>query len=111
MEIDPGQFDYMQVAITTGVGPCLLQRLLEHFGNATEILSASPQQLSEIEGVGVGLARRLRSSEFRDQALRFGTQFLSNWIKSIDLSKRPFTLFGTESSDNTAFSANTQTLP
>jgi len=31
--------------------------------------------------------------EFRDQASRFGTQFLSIWIKSIDLSERPFTLF------------------
>ncbi|MEZ6151391.1 MAG: DNA-processing protein DprA [Pirellulaceae bacterium] len=69
MELDPGQLDYMQVAITTGVGPCLLQRLLDHFGTATDVLSASPQQLSEIEGVSVGLARRLRSSEFRDQAL------------------------------------------
>ena len=39
--------------------------------------------------------------EFRDQASRFGTQFLSIWIKSIDLSERPFTLFGTESSDST----------
>ena len=39
--------------------------------------------------------------EFRDQASRFGTQFLSSWIKSIDLSERPFTLIGTESSDST----------
>src|SRR5690606_11148167 len=69
MELAPEQLDYMQVAITTGVGPCLLGRLLEHFGTATDILSASPQQLSQVEGVGVGLARRLRSSEFRDATL------------------------------------------
>lgn len=69
MQIDGGQLDYMQVAITTGVGPCLLRRLLDHFGSATDVLSASPQHLSEVEGVGLQLARRLRSSEFRDQAL------------------------------------------
>ena len=69
MQLDRGKLDYMQLALTSGVGPCLLRRLLDHFGTASEVLSASPQQLSEVEGVGVALARRLRSTECRDQAL------------------------------------------
>src|SRR5215207_53342 len=30
--------------------------------------------------------------EFREQAERFGTEFLENWITEVDLSQRPFTL-------------------
>ena len=69
--MDPNheQLAYLQLALTTGVGPCLLQRLLERFGSATEALAASPQDLSHIDGLGLVLARRLRSTEFRDRAL------------------------------------------
>ncbi len=70
MEFAPAQIDYLQVALTTGVGPFVLARLLERFGNASAVLSASPMELSEVEGVGVTLARRLRSAEFRDNALQ-----------------------------------------
>ncbi|MDQ4122504.1 MAG: thioredoxin-disulfide reductase [Acidobacteriota bacterium] len=37
--------------------------------------------------------------EFRAQAERFGTEFLETWIDRVDLSKRPFTLYGKTSSD------------
>ena len=30
--------------------------------------------------------------EFREQARRFGTEFLVTWINEVDLSERPFTL-------------------
>ncbi len=39
--------------------------------------------------------------EFRDQATRFGTEILNVWIDKVDLSARPFTLFGKESVDST----------
>jgi thioredoxin reductase (NADPH) len=38
--------------------------------------------------------------EFRAQALRFGTQIINAWIDRVDLSHRPFTLFGKESEDS-----------
>src|SRR5829696_10504408 len=34
--------------------------------------------------------------EFRQQATRFGTEFLTTYIDRADLSKRPFTLYGKE---------------
>lgn len=68
--IDSHQLDYLQVVSTTGVGPQVLKNLLEHFHSATEVLAASPRELSEVDGVGVMLARRLRSNEFRDLALQ-----------------------------------------
>ena len=61
---------YLQVVLTTGVGPRLLERLLDRFGTASEVLQASPTSLSEVEGVGVALARRLRSGESQEQVAR-----------------------------------------
>jgi thioredoxin reductase (NADPH) len=39
-------------------------------------------------------------NEFRAQAERFGTKIINLWIDKVDLSKRPFTLFGKESADS-----------
>ncbi|MEZ5426805.1 MAG: thioredoxin-disulfide reductase [Pyrinomonadaceae bacterium] len=38
--------------------------------------------------------------QFRGQAARFGTQFLTTWIDRVDLAERPFTLYGKESEDS-----------
>lgn len=37
--------------------------------------------------------------QFRNQALRFGTEIINIWIDRVDLSERPFKLFGKESED------------
>lgn len=37
--------------------------------------------------------------QIRKQAARFGTEFLNTWIERVDLSKRPFTLYGKASRD------------
>lgn len=39
-------------------------------------------------------------TEFREQALRFGTKIVNVWIDSVDLSERPFKLFAKESQDS-----------
>jgi thioredoxin reductase len=38
--------------------------------------------------------------EFRQQAQRFGTEFMTTWIERVDLQHRPFTLYGKESQDS-----------
>lgn len=38
--------------------------------------------------------------EFREQALRFGTEIVNVWIDRVDLSERPFKLFAKESPDS-----------
>src|SRR4028119_694216 len=38
--------------------------------------------------------------EFRAQAVRFGTEFVETWIDRVDLSQRPFTLYGKSSADS-----------
>ncbi len=52
-------------------------------------------------GFKMGIMGPILMDEFREQAARFGTEFLNVWISDVDLSKRPFTLFGKESSDST----------
>lgn len=42
--------------------------------------------------------------EFREQALRFGTEIINVWIDRVDLSQRPFTLYGKESQDSSEIS-------
>lgn len=63
-----GLLNYLQLVLTTGVGPLTLSRLLDRFDTAENVLSASPTELAEVDGVGVALARRLRSGEFRERA-------------------------------------------
>jgi thioredoxin reductase (NADPH) len=48
-----------------------------------------------------GIMGPLLMDEFREQALRFGTEIINVWIDRVDLSQRPFTLHGKESEDST----------
>lgn len=52
-------------------------------------------------GFAEGIMGPALMEEFRGQALRFGTEIINVWIDSVDLSQRPFTLYGKESQDAT----------
>lgn len=43
-------------------------------------------------------------NQFRAQAERFGTEIINVWIDKVDLSQRPFTLYGKESQDSSEVS-------
>ena len=51
-------------------------------------------------GFKMGIMGPILMDEFREQALRFGTEFMNIWIDEVDLSERPFTLYGKESADS-----------
>ena len=51
-------------------------------------------------GYAGGIMGPVLMSEFRQQAQRFGTEFLNIWVDEVDLSKRPFTLYGKESPES-----------
>lgn len=51
-----------------------------------------------------GIMGPLLMDEFREQALRFGTEIINVWIDKADLSARPFTLYGKESQDSESIS-------
>ena len=49
-----------------------------------------------------GIMGPILMDEFREQALRFGTEIINVWVDRVDLSKRPFTLYCKESQDSDA---------
>lgn len=51
-------------------------------------------------GFAAGIMGPELMHQFREQATRFGTEFLRVWINRVDLSERPFKLFCTESLDS-----------
>ena len=51
-------------------------------------------------GFRSGIMGPILMDEFREQALRFGTEIVNVWIDKVDLSQRPFKLYGKESADS-----------
>lgn len=51
-------------------------------------------------GFANGIMGPVLMDEFRAQALRFGTEIINVWIDRVDLSQRPFTLYGKDSEDS-----------
>ena len=50
-------------------------------------------------GFADGIMGPALMDQFREQATRFGTEILNVWIDKVDLSQRPFTLYGKDSED------------
>lgn len=50
-------------------------------------------------GFADGIMGPALMEQFREQATRFGTEILNVWIDKVDLSQRPFTLYGKDSQD------------
>lgn len=51
-------------------------------------------------GFSKGIMGPILMDEFREQAVRFGTEIINVWVDRVDLSQRPFTLYGKESEDS-----------
>lgn len=51
-------------------------------------------------GFSEGIMGPALMDEFRSQAERFGTEIINVWIDRVDVSQRPFTLYGKESHDS-----------
>lgn len=56
-------------------------------------------EVENYPGFKSGIMGPILMDEFREQALRFGTEIINVWIDRVDLSKRPFTLYAKESAD------------
>ncbi|MFN2501819.1 MAG: thioredoxin-disulfide reductase [Pyrinomonadaceae bacterium] len=56
-------------------------------------------------GFSKGIMGPILMDEFREQALRFGTEIINTWVDRVDLSQHPFTLYGKESEDSAEISS------
>ncbi|HTH50945.1 MAG TPA: thioredoxin-disulfide reductase [Pyrinomonadaceae bacterium] len=57
-------------------------------------------EVENYPGFKTGIMGPILMDEFREQALRFGTEIINVWIDRVDLSERPFKLYGKESQDS-----------
>src|SRR4051794_22117139 len=57
-------------------------------------------EVENYPGFRGGIMGPILMDEFREQALRFGTRIENIWIDRVDLSSRPFKLYGKESQDS-----------
>lgn len=57
-------------------------------------------EVENYPGFAKGIMGPILMDEFREQATRFGTEIINIWIDRVDLSSRPFRLFGKESEDS-----------
>src|SRR5580765_4702362 len=57
-------------------------------------------EVENYPGFATGIMGPILMDEFREQALRFGTEIINVWIDRVDLSKRPFTLYGKDTEDS-----------
>jgi thioredoxin reductase (NADPH) len=61
-------------------------------------------EVENYPGFRAGIMGPILMDEFREQAVRFGTEIINIWIDSVDLSRRPFVLYGKESQDSAEIS-------
>jgi len=57
-------------------------------------------EVENYPGFAGGIMGPILMDEFLEQALRFGTEIINIWIDRVDLTRRPFTLYGKESEDS-----------
>ncbi|MBK8465846.1 MAG: thioredoxin-disulfide reductase [Chloracidobacterium sp.] len=57
-------------------------------------------EVENYPGFKMGIMGPILMDEFREQAMRFGTEIINVWIDRVDLSQRPFKLFGKDSEDS-----------
>lgn len=61
-------------------------------------------EVENYPGFKTGIMGPILMDEFREQAERFGTEFINVWVSDVDLSKRPFTLYAKDSADSETIS-------
>lgn len=67
-EIDNERLDALRLHLVPGVGPRMMQVLLEAFGSTGRVLAATETELQSVEGIGPKIARAVRVARDSDEA-------------------------------------------
>ncbi len=63
IEANSERYYLVKLSLVSGVGPRIFRRLLDHFGSANEVFSASLRQLSEVAKIGPQTASAIQSAK------------------------------------------------
>lgn len=63
--MSPHSKAWLILTLTPGLGPTRIARLIEHFGHAAKVLSATSEMLAEIEGVSIKARRKSAGPSMR----------------------------------------------
>jgi len=63
MEAKEKNLLWLKLARTRGIGPVLIRRLYEHFGNVEAVFGAGEKELCRVEGIRKGIAKNINDPE------------------------------------------------
>ena len=72
---------YLQLALTDGVGPITIGRMIETFGSAENAVAASLADLRTVEGIGSAKSNKIHASLRQSQAAAGLMLFWAFWRK------------------------------
>ncbi|MED5401500.1 MAG: DNA-processing protein DprA [Planctomycetota bacterium] len=83
-EHDATLLERLRLQLVPGIGPRLLQLLLEHVGEATEILAASRQQLLAVPRIGPNVADAIARATSRAEATTILDRCRANGVSLVE---------------------------
>lgn len=85
-EPSPEVLAEVRLSAVRGVGPLLRRRLIEAFGTAQQILSANPERLRSVRGIGAKVATSIAEAPTEDSACTMLEHAASAGIRVLTLS-------------------------
>lgn len=69
----------LSLSMVPGIGAARLRALVNHFGKAESVLAANERELTAVEGIDRGLARRILSGKNFDKEIQVQLSRLNKW--------------------------------
>ncbi len=69
----------LSLSMVPGIGAARLRALVNHFGDSASVLAAGERELTSVEGIDRGLARRIMSGKDFDKEIQVQLSRLNKW--------------------------------
>jgi exodeoxyribonuclease V alpha subunit len=95
-----GMRKYVGSGLIKGIGPMMVARIVDAFGEATfDVVDSAPQCLTEVSGIGPVRAGRIAAAWVEQRRIREAMAVLQSYGVSISLAVRIYKRFGDDSAD------------